>query len=139
LQLNLDRDAAHKARCAVRDGVGGAISPLLLEDVLLVVTELVTNSVRHTGFTNGTVQLSITSNRRELVIEVQDPGSGFDVPTSRSPNAGYGLRIVDLLSKRWGVDPDKSRVWCVLGNGKAPSAFTARRGRRRPQTKLLRL
>jgi LytS/YehU family sensor histidine kinase len=139
LQLSLDRDAAHKARCAVREGVGSAMRPSLLDDVLLLVTELVTNSVRHTGFTNGTVQLSITCTRRELVIEVEDPGAGFEVPTSGSANDAYGLQIVDLLSKRWGVDPDKSRVWCVLGNGKARSTFTAPRSRTRRDRKLLSL
>jgi hypothetical protein len=111
----------------------------LLDDVLLLVTELITNSVRHTGFSDGTVLLEITNTRRELVIEVQDPGPGFDVRTVRANNDGYGLQIVDLLSKRWGVNRDPFRVWCVLDGRKTPSVFTAPRSRAAPKTTVLSL
>ena len=38
-------------------------------------------------------------------IEVRDPGPGFD-PDIRHTATGYGLRMLDMLAARWGVDRD---------------------------------
>jgi hypothetical protein len=82
-----------------------------------MVSELATNCIRHvkTGF-----QLTIRRTRREIRVEVTDHGGG--TPAMRSPGpddpTGRGLRIVDMLSERWGVDHERrggKTVWFTLG------------------------
>jgi len=73
-----------------------------LETALLVVTELVTNAVRH-GQSRVTLALTLDDDR--LLLEVADDGSG--VPQVRHPGwqavGGRGLLLVEALATRWGV------------------------------------
>jgi anti-sigma regulatory factor (Ser/Thr protein kinase) len=88
----------------------------LLESVELMVSELATNCVRHV---KTRFELMILHTPEEIRIEVTDHGGG--VPAMRSPGpedpSGRGLRIVDMLSERWGV-ADQSlsgkTVWFTL-------------------------
>ena len=85
------------------------------EAVELMVSELATNGVRH-GRTSFEIVIHRTDTR--IRVEVTDHGGG--TPTMRSPTpdepTGRGLRIVDLLSERWGVDGggDGKTVWFTL-------------------------
>ncbi|HYZ82181.1 MAG TPA: ATP-binding protein, partial [Solirubrobacteraceae bacterium] len=80
----------------------------LFEDMRLLVSELVTNSVRHAvAAMDGTVTLEV-SVREDLVrCCVSDPGPGFQ-PAERTPDddpgSGWGLFLVEQLSDRWGVE-----------------------------------
>ncbi|HSM01968.1 MAG TPA: ATP-binding protein [Acidimicrobiia bacterium] len=79
-----------------------------LADILLLVSELVTNSVRHAGL-NGSdrIGLVVDIDGETVRVEVRDPGPGFE-PRSLSPKphhgSGWGLHLVQLLADRWGVD-----------------------------------
>lgn len=79
------------------------------EDVRILVTELVTNSVRHSGLSpNDDVHLwlGVWNDPRRLRVEVADSGAGFEKkvkPSSPDQIGGWGLQIVDRLSDRWGV------------------------------------
>jgi two-component sensor histidine kinase len=83
----------------------------------LVVTEVVSNSVKHAGLTaTQLIELTITMLPERLRIEVTDEGGGFH-PVVNLPDPlrvdGRGLWIVDQLTDRWGVDLSHStRVWC---------------------------
>jgi anti-sigma regulatory factor (Ser/Thr protein kinase) len=82
----------------------------------LVLSELVSNAVRHTG-TEIEVRLQLAGDR--LRIEVHDGGSGQPrvVPPERRTIGGNGLDIVSRLAESWGVSPDGDggkSVWCVL-------------------------
>ncbi len=88
----------------------------LLESVELMVSELATNCVRHvqTAF-----ELMILRTPEEIRVEVTDHGGG--TPMMRSPGpedpTGRGLRIVDMLSERWGVAHQSlsgKTVWFTL-------------------------
>jgi anti-sigma regulatory factor (Ser/Thr protein kinase) len=73
------------------------------EDVLLVVSELVTNACLHA---DGPEELRIGSGPRLLRLEVVDPGSGSPAP--RTPHragrpGGHGMFIVQRLCRDWGV------------------------------------
>jgi signal transduction histidine kinase len=71
--------------------------------VEMLVSELTTNCVRHTD-SRFTVRVDVTTER--VRVEVTDGGSGWPrmkFPAATAPN-GRGLRIVDVLSERWGVD-----------------------------------
>lgn len=88
----------------------------LLESVELMVSELATNCVRHV---RTTFELMILRTPKEIRVEVTDHGGGTPAMLSPGPDepSGRGLRIVDMLSERWGVK-DKSRsgktVWFTV-------------------------
>jgi anti-sigma regulatory factor (Ser/Thr protein kinase) len=78
-----------------------------LDDIRLLVSELVTNAVRHAGGPRGgEVTLDVTIESSSLHVEVTDPGTGFD-PQPRddemSRPGGWGLYLVDRIADRWGV------------------------------------
>jgi anti-sigma regulatory factor (Ser/Thr protein kinase) len=80
---------------------------VVMEDVRLLVSELVTNSVRHSSaHENDQVQLHVAVRDGTLFVQVADSGSGFE-PRPREPGAskagGWGLFLVEKLSDRWGV------------------------------------
>jgi anti-sigma regulatory factor (Ser/Thr protein kinase) len=79
------------------------------EDARLMVSELVTNALRHGA---GVIGVRVTTGRHELTIEVSDEGSG-SVEMSTRPDAagGWGLRIVDELAEAWGTESGSTRVW----------------------------
>jgi anti-sigma regulatory factor (Ser/Thr protein kinase) len=118
LSLRLDRepDAAAKARRGLARLRGDLDAPLM-ETLRLLVTELVTNSVRHTGA--GAVELTVVVGRSSVLTEVSDAGPGFDPETTASPTGdhkGWGLLLVERLAERWGVDSDggATKVWFEL-------------------------
>jgi two-component sensor histidine kinase len=96
-------------RLLVREG----LDPDLDHTVCLLVSEVVTNSVRHAGLDAGArIVLAARLTEHWARIEVRDPGPGFD-PDVRHSARGFGLRMLDTLASRWGVDHDESgtRVW----------------------------
>ncbi|MER6172760.1 ATP-binding protein [Streptosporangium sp. NPDC001681] len=94
-----------------------------VDDVLLVVTELVGNAVRHTasGSCDGTLTLHVLDAGRRLIrIEVVDSGAAtFPEPREPDPESfgGRGLWLVDRCSVRWGVcelDGGRRAVWALM-------------------------
>jgi anti-sigma regulatory factor (Ser/Thr protein kinase) len=79
----------------------------LLEDARLLVTELVSNSIRHAGLRPTDLILVRTSwNGARLRIEVRDGGAEpGSASLCRAPGseAGWGLYLVDRLAARWGA------------------------------------
>ena len=80
-----------------------------LEDVRLVVSELVTNSILHAGLSpDDQVSLKVTVSDGAVRGSVCDPGSGFRIPSKLGPrpdmSGGWGLPIVETISDRWGVE-----------------------------------
>jgi serine/threonine-protein kinase RsbW len=103
-----------------REKLVEALSPRLdrdrLETLRLLVSELVTNAVRH-GQRDRPVEVRAWWNDR-VRVEVVDHGHGF-APLPRSHQAddpgGYGLYLVGTLAGRWGVESDDSTtVWFEL-------------------------
>ncbi|MFI6511235.1 ATP-binding protein [Streptosporangium sp. NPDC050855] len=80
-----------------------------LDDVVLLVSEVVTNSVVHSGSrAGGEVAMTVTVRPAAVLVEVCDAGSGASAPHVRNdPEAegGRGMFLVDLLADRWGVRP----------------------------------
>jgi anti-sigma regulatory factor (Ser/Thr protein kinase) len=88
-----------------------------MNDVRLLVSELVTNSVRHSegASTGAPVTLEVAVSDGTLRVEVTDRGRGFE-PQPREPGqskaSGWGLYLVDHLADRWGVMRNHiTRVW----------------------------
>jgi anti-sigma regulatory factor (Ser/Thr protein kinase) len=86
----------------------------------LVVTELITNAIRHSAMDEqGVVSLDIRLRGGVLRCTVSDPGSGFEKPEVVRPHAdrpgGFGLVILESVSDRWDVTHDELfRVWFEL-------------------------
>ena len=87
-----------------------------LEDIRLLVSELVTNAVRHADAARaGEVGVDVTINSGAVRVEVTDPGKGFE-PKPRddemSRPGGWGLYLVDRIADRWGIARNHlNRVW----------------------------
>jgi serine/threonine-protein kinase RsbW len=96
-----------RARRFVTQRLDG-VSPELTRVVGLLVSELVTNCVRHTA-SDFTVE--IEQNTRDITVRVTDRGEGE--PIMRSPDAsspsGRGLRLVEKLADSFGVTHDAAR------------------------------
>lgn len=109
-------EAASQARAVVSEGLGRSVSTKVLEDATLLVSELVTNAVRHAapaGIPGIELRLKLDPERVRVVVS--DPGRGF-VATPKLPTAsegsGWGLYLVDRIADRWGViTNNRSEVW----------------------------
>lgn len=75
-----------------------------LETARLLMSELVTNSVRHGPKTAGaTVGVFVGVGRDRLRAEVSDGSTEGARPRSPSEEGGYGLALVAALAARWGA------------------------------------
>ena len=108
------------ARAWVERWLDGRVSERTAYEAMLVVSELVTNSVVHSGVAAGaSVELSADLAPGVLRLEVGDLGAGGDVvripPPDRLSAGGFGLAIVASLGARWGVvHAGGTVVWCEL-------------------------
>ena len=100
--------ARHAARRSVR------LRGRALETVDLLLTELVTNSVRHGELgPRDLVSVRIEESPSLLRCEVGDSGPGPPAGRAAARRGGIGLLLVDELADRWGIDHDATgtRVW----------------------------
>jgi PAS domain S-box-containing protein len=102
-------EAVAAARTALTEFLGTAVEPQRLYDLQLLVSEVVTNAVRHGGARQGEhVDLRIALMADQVRLEVRDPGPGFHDVTPELPDTdrggGYGLYLVDLFANDWGVN-----------------------------------
>jgi anti-sigma regulatory factor (Ser/Thr protein kinase) len=117
-ELSVKPEAAAEARHAL-DDVPIGLPDGRVRDVRLLVSELVTNAVRHAGLEAGDrIRLVVDLADEALRVEVHDPGGGF-VPSDPEPDperpSGWGLFLVAELADRWGVDSDEATlVWFEL-------------------------
>ena len=94
----------------------GELDPEGLETMRLLVSELVTNSVRHARLDEaGWINVCVEQNPRAVRVAVTDPGVGFEDrpgPPQPGDHSGWGLHLVEQLADRWGVSRDgKTMVW----------------------------
>ena len=122
LEVNGGLDAGRTARRALVDVLNGVESPLY-EDARLLITELVTNCVRHAGVgPDDRLEVLVSVSRETVRVEVHDFGPGFD-PQPRAPrrssDSGWGLVLLDRLADRWGVAREaRTRVWFEIDRAK---------------------
>jgi anti-sigma regulatory factor (Ser/Thr protein kinase) len=105
------------ARRAAERAFAGAMPADRMDEVILAISEVVTNAVRHAGMApDEEIVVSLDDVGDRIRIEVQDSGSGF-LPWSADGTAarnegGHGLRLVEEIADAWGVEPGPpTRVW----------------------------
>jgi anti-sigma regulatory factor (Ser/Thr protein kinase) len=91
-------------------------APELCDDAVLVVSELVTNALTHTGSDRIVCRLRVTGGR--LRIEVEDQNRGTTLPERRQPDPddqnGRGLILVGALTSDWGAGNCAHGSGCVV-------------------------
>ena len=88
------------------------------DDVVLSMTELVTNSIKHG---TGPVDVELTGDTDNLVLIVSDTSEVLPLRSEISLDleSGRGIRILDSLVTRWGVQPEPGvgkSVWCEFAS-----------------------
>ncbi|MFD9390357.1 ATP-binding protein [Streptomyces sp. NPDC060000] len=125
MQLEIRPDPAEvgRARRWARSRLAGSgigDEEPLAETLILLVSELVTNAVVHTGCP-AVLRLSLPGGAAEpstVRLEVADTSGRAPVPRCAGNEAtgGRGLALVDGLADRWGwsVEGAGKRIWCEL-------------------------
>jgi anti-sigma regulatory factor (Ser/Thr protein kinase) len=114
-----------EARRMTSEFAGAYMSEQQTSRLELAVTEVVANSVRHSGSAEA-IRLMLTRKHDYLCVRVTDGGTGL-VPRpgamSSEAGAGYGLFLVEQLTRRWGVtrEDGKTRVWFEIDYVEAAS------------------
>jgi signal transduction histidine kinase len=115
-------DAPMQARRELRDHLVDRLAPELERDLELLLSEIVTNAVRHGDAASGApVDVRIEAHDGHASVCVCDNGRGFEPMRHPRPHfdrrpGGFGLYLLDQLSTRWGVErePGGTRVWFEL-------------------------
>ncbi|WP_017933072.1 ATP-binding protein [Nocardioides sp. Iso805N] len=95
-------------------GAGMALPSPVRDDAVLLVSELMSNAVRHGG---SWVRLKLTISEDAFTVAVHDDGPGMPIMRNGTRDAslgsGRGLQIVDRIADQWGVDVDQAgkTVW----------------------------
>lgn len=110
-------DAPAQARAAL-EVFDQILSPDMLEDLQLIVSELVTNSVKFGPSRPITLALAIDDGG-VVSGEVIDQGDGERAKVEMTPeptiHGGWGLHLVDQVAQRWGVHEGSTHVWFEVG------------------------
>ncbi|MFE1332095.1 ATP-binding protein [Streptomyces microflavus] len=117
-----DAEAASDARRYVREVLAHdderRMTDDQLDDVLLIVSELVTNAYRYGTEPGDFVLVTVLTTTESVRIEVDDPRRRRPHLRSESGERGRGrgLHIVDALAARWDVDdrPFGKKVWAEV-------------------------
>lgn len=121
LSLDLPAEPASVSRAReALEQLGPEVPDDVLPDLRLLVSEVVTNAVRHTGAApDARVRLVVEARPGVVRIEVHDEGVGFRAPSDPRPRpegtSGWGLYLVGKLARSWGtVPPPDPHVWFEL-------------------------
>jgi hypothetical protein len=136
LRFSSEADAARRAREAVA-GVAGKLDPSVRDSVLLLVSELVSSSVRRMGTGEGKeLRLRVLAGPECVRAEVADSGRVLHAIAPRLVDSawsilqdagllgdpgGWGLAIVNAVADRWGLTADRgTEVWFELDLPRRP-------------------
>jgi anti-sigma regulatory factor (Ser/Thr protein kinase) len=132
-RLRIELGSVSAARHAVARALDGQVGQAEIGGAQLLVSELVTNSVRHSGASaTQVIVVRVELTATVIRVEVDDPGRSGNV-SRRAPDVeqggGFGLNLVHALAERWGsqaVPGGGTRVWAELARGVlGPAAATA--------------
>ena len=112
--LPSDFRAARAARQSIRS-LEGYVPPEMIQDLNLLVSELVTNSVKHGSLVHDqAIELDANPTGHGIRIEVSNPGRAelTNNVELRPRESGWGLLLVTKIASRWGVTTNGSTmIW----------------------------
>jgi len=114
-RLRADPRAVAEARERVVSMAGAFVDGERLPSLRLVMSEVLTNAVRH-GAPGGDMLVAVTPKDEFLCVQVTDSGDGF-APRPRAvvpdEDGGFGLFLIERLTRRWGLTREmgNTRVW----------------------------
>lgn len=117
LHLRAEATAPAAARRFVDAVLGDDLGAERQADTRLLVSELVTNALRHTG---TEIELFLVRRGSTLEVGVRDYGGGRPVKkASADEDGGWGLRLLERITSRWGVQTERpgKTVWFELPVG----------------------
>jgi anti-sigma regulatory factor (Ser/Thr protein kinase) len=124
--LPLDVHAPAAARVVVADFLRERVAPRLFDTAQLIISELVSNSLRHNAAPfDQAIVIRVALERATWRLEVEDPGGAGVLPPEHERAAGgrLGLNLVQTLSECWGVEHAAergTRAWAFLPRAPAP-------------------
>src|SRR3954464_3632362 len=119
-ELSVELPRTAEAPFLARKALAGldGVDPSVLPDMRLLVSELVTNSVKYGG--DGPVRLEVQASEGSLRAEIIDQGVGF-TPKVRDDDldrvGGWGLHLTEHLTSRWGTYEGSTHVWFEIDLG----------------------
>lgn len=116
-----DPTSAREARAFIRMALQQRMAAEILQDALLLASEMVSNVIRHAG---TPLTLSVEIHRGYLRMTVTDGALPFDArvgPESEDGESGRGIAIIASVSRRWGVGstPIGKSIWAELNTAPA--------------------
>jgi anti-sigma regulatory factor (Ser/Thr protein kinase) len=115
--LMADSLAPGSARSVLSEFLGAKLSDERAQDAELLTSELVTNSVLHSGLVaSDLIRLELSLTDERLRVTISDADVSFDRGDGRRPDlGGWGLVLVERVSDRWGIVRNKpNSVWFEL-------------------------
>ena len=111
-----DPTSAREARAFIRMALSERVSPAILQDALLLASEMVSNVIRHAG---TPLTLSVEIHRGYLRMTVTDGALPFEAKPggpSEEGESGRGIAIIESLSRRWGLGatPIGKSIWAEI-------------------------
>ncbi|GAB3493085.1 ATP-binding protein [Amycolatopsis cihanbeyliensis] len=111
IDFAVDRRSASVARrVAAATLRGHRVPDELTSDIVQVVSELVTNAIKHGA---APASLEVECVTAQIVVRVRDGGAGLPVLREQSVppvEGGHGLRLVHALATRWGYSRERRGV-----------------------------
>lgn len=116
-ELQPDTAMASEARRRTAEALRRWGCDALIPDAQLVITELVTNAIVHTGAVS-TVTIELEGNTLYIEVADTDPNPPRPQPFDLTREGGRGLLIVATLANAWGIEPHASgkKVWAELAS-----------------------
>jgi hypothetical protein len=121
LEVGVDPAEVGRARRWARSrlvGSGIGADEPVAETLILLISELVTNAVVHTGCPAVLRMLFPAAPAAPVRVEVADTSEAPPAPrhAQRDETGGRGLELVDGLADRWGWQPEGAgkQIWCEV-------------------------
>ena len=126
--LPSDSRAARAARQSLRL-LESYVPDETIEDVNLLVSELVSNSVKHASLMDDQViQVDANPTDQGIRVEVTNPGGAqlANRLPDKAEESGWGLLLVTKIATRWGIATNgRTLIWFEIDLGKKPFVLRA--------------
>jgi anti-sigma regulatory factor (Ser/Thr protein kinase) len=114
-RLSAHPSSVSEARRLMAEIAEGLVDDSRQAELQLVLSEVVSNAIRH-GSSTEPIVLAVTPKEEFLCVQVTDAGSGL-APRPRATipdeNGGWGFFLIEFLTRRWGMTREnrRTRVW----------------------------